>query len=211
MIEAAHLWLFFLFVFGIVIVPGMDMTVVLANALGGGWRDGLLATFGVVAGGVCHVIVGALGVGIVLQVWPAAFRLMLLAGALYVAWLGFALLRGGAAMQAIRERRPGSAWAAFRSGALTNLLNPKAYLFMLAVFPQFLRPELGWIGGQAIVLGLVIAATQILVYGGLALAVAKARGVWTGRDDAVDRVGRGVGVLLIVVAAWTLWQGWRGF
>ena len=36
MIEAAHLWVFFLFVFGIVIVPGMDMTVVLANALGGG-------------------------------------------------------------------------------------------------------------------------------------------------------------------------------
>ena len=65
MIEAMHLWLFFLFVFGIVIVPGMDMTVVLANALGGGRRDGLLATFGVMAGGVCHVVVGALGIGLV--------------------------------------------------------------------------------------------------------------------------------------------------
>lgn len=211
MIEAAHLWLFFLFVFGIVIVPGMDMTVVLANALGGGRRDGLLATFGVMAGGVCHVIVGALGVGIVLQLWPAAFRLMLLAGALYVAWLGFGLLRGGAALQAIRERRPASAWAAFRSGALTNLLNPKAYLFMLAVFPQFLRPERGWIEGQAVALGLVIAATQLLVYGGLALAVAQAQTAWAGGGVAVDRVGRAVGALLIVVAAWTLWQGWRGF
>lgn len=211
MIEAAHLWLFFLFVFGIVIVPGMDMTVVLANALGGGRRDGLLATFGVMAGGVCHVVVGALGVGIVLQLWPAAFRLMLLAGAIYVAWLGFGLLRGGAALQAIRERRPGSAWAAFRSGVLTNLLNPKAYLFMLAVFPQFLRPERGWIGVQAIALGLVIAATQILVYGGLALAVSQARTVWAGRDVAIDRIGRSVGALLIVVAAWTLLQGWRGF
>lgn len=211
MIEAAHLWLFFLFVFGIVIVPGMDMTVVLANALGGGRRDGLLATFGVMAGGVCHVVVGALGVGIVLQLWPAAFRIMLLAGALYVAWLGFGLLRGGAALQAIRERRPGSAWAAFRSGVLTNLLNPKAYLFMLAVFPQFLRPERGWIEGQAVALGLVIAATQMLVYGGLALAVSQARTVWAGRDVAVDRIGRSVGALLIVVAAWTLWQGWRGF
>lgn len=211
MIEAAHLWLFFLFVFGIVIVPGMDMTVVLANALGGGRRDGLLATFGVMAGGVCHVVVGALGVGIVLQLWPAAFRLMLLAGAIYVAWLGFGLLRGGAALQAIRGRRPASAWAAFRSGVLTNLLNPKAYLFMLAVFPQFLRPERGWIGVQAIALGLVIAATQILVYGGLALAVSQARTVWAGRDVAIDRIGRSVGALLIVVAAWTLWQGWRGF
>lgn len=210
MIEAAHLWLFFLFVFGIVIVPGMDMTVVLANALGGGRRDGLLATFGVMAGGVCHVVVGALGIGIVLQLWPAAFHLMLLAGAAYVAWLGFGLLRSGAAMQAIRERRPASAWAAFRSGALTNLLNPKAYLFMLAVFPQFLRPERGWIGVQAIALGLVIAITQLLVYGGLALAVSETRTAWMGRDLAVDRIGRCVGVLLIAVAAWTLWQGWRG-
>jgi threonine/homoserine/homoserine lactone efflux protein len=114
-------------------------------------------------------------------------------------------------MQAIRERRSGSAWAAFRSGALTNLLNPKAYLFMLAVFPQFLRPELGWIGAQAVALGLVIAATQLLVYGGLALAVAQARRTWTGQDIAVDRIGRGVGALLVAVAAWTLWQGWRGF
>jgi threonine/homoserine/homoserine lactone efflux protein len=211
MIEAAHLWLFFLFVFGIVIVPGMDMTVVLANALGGGRRDGLLATFGVVAGGACHVVVGALGVGIVLQLWPAAFRLMLLAGAVYVAWLGFGLLRGGVAMRAIRERRRGSAWAAFSSGVLTNLLNPKAYLFMLAVFPQFLRPERGWIWAQAVALGLVIAATQLLVYGGLALAAAQARAIWTGRDFVVDRIGRGVGALLIAVAAWTLWQGWRGF
>lgn len=210
MIEAAQLWLFFLFVFGIVIVPGMDMTVVLANALGGGRRDGLLATFGVMAGGVCHVVVGALGIGIVLQLWPAAFHLMLLAGAAYVAWLGFGLLRSGAAMQAIRERRPASAWAAFRSGALTNLLNPKAYLFMLAVFPQFLRPERGWIGVQAIALGLVIAITQLVVYGGLALAVSETRTAWMGRDLAVDRIGRVVGVLLITVAAWTLWQGWRG-
>lgn len=210
MIEAAQLWLFFLFVFGIVIVPGMDMTVVLANALGGGRRDGLLATFGVMAGGVCHVVVGALGIGIVLQLWPAAFHLMLLAGAAYVAWLGFGLLRSGAAMQAIRERRPASAWAAFRSGALTNLLNPKAYLFMLAVFPQFLRPERGWIGVQAIALGLVIAITQLLVYGGLALAVSETRTAWMGRDLAVDRIGRVVGMLLIAVAAWTLWQGWRG-
>ncbi|WP_089176844.1 LysE family translocator [Bosea sp. AS-1] len=211
MIEAMHLWLFFLFVFGIVIVPGMDMTVVLANALGGGRRDGLLATFGVMAGGVCHVVVGALGIGLVLQLWPAAFNLLLLAGAIYVAWLGFGLLRHGAAMQPVGKRRPGGAWPAFRSGILTNLLNPKAYLFMFAVFPQFLRPERGWIGLQAAALGLIIVATQLLVYGGLALAAAEARSAWRGGAAGIDRAGRAVGLLLMATAAYTLWKGWRGF
>lgn len=47
---------------------------------------------------------------------------------------------------------------------LTCLLNPKAYLFMFAVFPQFLRPEAGGIWLQATILGTIIAATQFSVY-----------------------------------------------
>jgi 3-hydroxymyristoyl/3-hydroxydecanoyl-(acyl carrier protein) dehydratase len=78
--DAALLWLFFCFVFGIIIVPGMDMAFVLANALAGGRRLGVYATAGVVAGGVVHVVVGALGVGAVLKLFPALFNLLLFAG-----------------------------------------------------------------------------------------------------------------------------------
>ena len=70
--DAALLWLFFCFVFGIIIVPGMDMAFVLANALTSGRRLGLYATAGVVAGGVVHVVVGALGVGAVLKLFPSS-------------------------------------------------------------------------------------------------------------------------------------------
>ena len=64
---------------------------------------------------------------------------------------------------------------AFRRGMLTNLLNPKAYVFMLAVFPQFVRPEWGPIWMQAVVLGAIIIATQLAVYSPIALAAARAR------------------------------------
>jgi threonine/homoserine/homoserine lactone efflux protein len=207
--DTALLWLFFCFVFGIIIVPGMDMTFVLANALAGGRRLGLYATAGVVAGGVVHVAVGALGVGAVLKLFPALFNLLLLAGAAYIAWIGFALLRRGASLGAIPAARSRDAIAAFQQGVLTCLLNPKAYLFMFAVFPQFLRPEAGQIWLQAATLGTIIAATQFGVYGGLAIAAGGGRGVLAAHPRAEAALGRAVGALLIVVAMLTLVEGWR--
>jgi len=67
----AHLWLFFLMVLGIIVLPGMDMAFVMASSLTGGRRAGLFAVGGIVAGGVCHVVAGALGLGLLLQVVPA--------------------------------------------------------------------------------------------------------------------------------------------
>lgn len=208
--DAALLWLFFSLVLGIIIVPGMDMTFVLANALAGGRRLGLYATAGVVAGGVAHVAVGALGIGALLKLLPALFNVLLFAGAAYIAWIGLALLRSGASLGAIPAARSRDAAAAFRQGMLTCLLNPKAYLFMLAVFPQFLRAEAGGIWLQATILGAIIAVTQFGVYGGLAIAAGGGRGVLAGHPRAEAALGRGVGALLIVVAAITLVEGWRG-
>jgi len=210
MSDVTHLWLFFTLVFGIVIVPGMDMTFVLANALSGGRRSGLYATAGVIFAGICHVVVGALGVSAVLRLFPAAFNAMLLLGAAYIAWLGLCLLRSGASLDAIPATARRSDWAAFRQGALTNLLNPKAYLFMLAVFPQFLKPEAGPLWLQAAILSAIIALTQFGVYGGLALAAAGSRNALAGNPRAAVTIGRSVGALLIFVAAFTAWEGWRG-
>jgi threonine/homoserine/homoserine lactone efflux protein len=209
MTDASYLWLFFSLVFGIVIVPGMDMAFVLANALAGGRRSGFFATGGVIAAGICHVVIGVLGVGVVLQLVPGAFNAILLIGAAYVAWLGFGLLRSGAAMSDVEAAPRRTSWAVFSQGALTNLLNPKAYLFMLAVFPQFLKPEAGRIWLQAAILSLIIASTQALVYGALAFVAGGGRTVLASRPDMARLIGRAVGILLMLVAAITAFEGWR--
>ena len=65
---ATQLWLFFALVFGIVVLPGMDMAFVLGSALAGGRRTGLAAVAGLVVAGACQVVVGTLGVSALLAV-----------------------------------------------------------------------------------------------------------------------------------------------
>jgi threonine/homoserine/homoserine lactone efflux protein len=207
----AHLWLFFLMVLGIIILPGMDMAFVMASSLTGGRKAGLFAVAGIVAGGICHVVAGALGLGILLQLVPGMVNVMLVAGSLYIAWIGWSLMRSTSVFGALPDIEPPSPWRTFRQAALTCLLNPKAYLFMLAIFPQFLRLEYGSLWIQAVALGFIIALTQTSVYGSLALAAASARRWLADRPAASVMMARTVGAVLITCAGFTAWQGWRQF
>jgi len=207
--DTAHLWLFFGLVFSIVILPGMDMAFVLGSALVGGRRAGLAAVGGLIAGGICHVTIAASGLAVFLTLFRSAFNALLVAGSLYVAWIGYGLWRSRNGMALEDADQPlRSPAGTFGRAALTNLLNPKAYVFMLAVFPQFVRPDRS-IAGQALVLGTIIAATQAGVYGMVALAADGLRG-WLKTNPRASRgIARTVGALLIAVAAFTVVEGWR--
>jgi threonine/homoserine/homoserine lactone efflux protein len=203
-----HLWLFALFVFGIIVVPGMDMAFVLSSALADGRRAGLAAVGGIVAGGMVHVAMGALGVGLLLQLFPAAFNAVLVAGALYVAWMGWGLWREPATLVKVDEQASRPLRQTFARAVATCLLNPKAYVFMVAVFPQFIHPQRGAIALQALAMGIIIAMTQALVYGGVALGASALRAglAHSGRTQAL--LARAVALLLLGTAAWTLWHSW---
>src|SRR3954464_9516636 len=80
------LLLFALLSLGIMVVPGMDMAFVLSSALVDGRRAGFAAVGGMVSAAVLHVALGALGISLLLEIVPAAFNALLVAGALYVGW-----------------------------------------------------------------------------------------------------------------------------
>ena len=212
MTEFTHLWLFFLMVLGIIVLPGMDMAFVIASALAGGRKAGAFAVAGIVAGGVCHVVAGALGVGLLFKLVPSLIDTMLIVGALYVGWIGVSLLRSRASTDdggdsPITAKR--SAWATFRQALMTCLLNPKAYLFMLAVFPQFLRATYGPVWIQAMALGAIIAVTQIAVYGGLGLAAGSTQSWLAGRPTSGVWIARLAGAALVLGAAVALFGALR--
>jgi len=206
---AENLWLFFILLFGIIAVPGMDMLFVLANSLSGGRRTGIAATAGIVAGGAVHSLYGAIGVGVLAVLLPTLFNPLLFAGAAYMAWIGFTLIRSSITVETVGAGGLGSGWRAFRQGAATCLMNPKAYLFMIAVYPQFLKPIYGPIWAQGLVMGFMTMATQAAVYGTLALTAARSRTLLVSNPKATILVGRVAGALLIAVSILTAWHGWR--
>lgn len=204
-----QLWLFFALVFGIVALPGLDMAFVLGSSLAGGRSRGLATVAGIIAGGVGHVVMTSMGISLLLKLIPGAFNALLLAGALYIAWIGVSLMRSESAFGMHPDTRMRSKMTTFRQGMFTCLLNPKAYLFMLAVFPQFLRPDYGLIWIQAMVLWLIIALNQLCVYGGVALMADRARLWLQGKPAAGLMVTRCVGGLLMAAAVFTGFEGWR--
>ncbi len=208
MSHAAHLWLFFTLVFGVVILPGLDMAFVLGSALVGGRRAGLSAVAGLMVGGICHTAMAAAGLAVVLKLVPMAFNTMLLVGGLYVGYVGLSLWRSAGAF-AVGSSRPRPPSQAFYRALLTNLSNPKAYVFMLAVFPQFVRPEDGALPAQALVLGAIILATQASVYGPMAWLAGSVGGWIEAHPNANRGIARAVGSVLVLVAALTLLEGWR--
>jgi threonine/homoserine/homoserine lactone efflux protein len=204
------LWLYFVLLVGIIVVPGMDMFFVLANALTGGRQAGLAATAGIMLDGICHTLFGTVFVVGLSSVVPAISTAMLLAGSLYMLWIGVSLLRSTIEVQSVGKAARRSTPAIFLQGLATCILNPKAWLFVLAVFPQFMKPEYGPIGLQALIMGTMTVAVQMTVYGGLALAAGKGREALTGHPAATVLIGRAAGALLIAAAVFALWEALRG-
>ena len=210
MTYAENLWLFFTLLFGIIIVPGMDMIFVLANALTGGRRAGLTATFGIMTGGAFHTAFGAFAVVGLSRLIPSLYAPMLLAGSAYMIWIGLSLMRSSITvnrLEALASRRLSTI---FSQAVITCILNPKAWLFVLAVYPQFIKPAFGPLWAQALVIGVMVAAMQFAIYGGLGLMASRGRNAMFGNPTLTIWTGRIAGLLLVATALFTTWHGWRG-
>lgn len=212
------LWIYFALTLGVIALPGMDMAFVAGSALTAGLRGGLLAVAGIVVGGIVHVLVNITGVSALLMLWPGAFNALLLGGSAYMAWIGWGILAStfgppapatGAAAAPAPQRTQGPASAIFMRGVLNCLLNPKAYAFMLAVFPAFLRTPSRGLAEQAVLLSAITAGNQIAIYGAVAMAAAGAQR-WAGPAGATQRwISQAVGATLIAAAVLTLVGAWQ--
>ena len=175
MLGSHDLALFALTVLVVNATPGVDMAFTLVTTLRGGVRAGLAAAAGINAGCVVHTLAAAFGLAALLSASSAAFNLVKWAGAVYLLWLAVGMLRqalrrdGAAPATAAAEpQRP--AWAVFRQGFLTNVLNPKIALFFLALLPQFIAADAPsktmaflFLGAWFIVQGAVFLAAFVLL------------------------------------------------
>lgn len=136
------------------VTPGPGILYVLTRTIAGGKREGMLSAFGTLAGGLIHVVAAGLGLSAVLAASVTAFAVVKYAGALYLVWLGFRMIRTrNVPMEEPFEVR--STNHAFRQGVATEVLNPKTALFFLSFLPQFVNPALGRVVVQFLLLGVM--------------------------------------------------------
>jgi threonine/homoserine/homoserine lactone efflux protein len=205
--ETSNLWLYFLVIFGVIILPGMDMAYVMGSSMKGGYRAGFAAVVGTMVGGICHMVIGATGVSAVLTLIPWAFNTILIAGAAYIAWLGWGLIQVNNLAGPDAGQGTANLQKSFIGAVATCMLNPKAYLFMLAIFPQFIRRDGDSIWIQTSVLSLITAGTQLIVYGTVAIMAVQAQQVLANKPRTNAILAKGIGILLIAAAVFTLYAG----
>jgi len=190
--------------------PGPAMALILRRAAIGGFRGAVPTVLGLefglylwalAAGAGFAALVAASEVAyVVLRVVGAGVLVLLGARALLAAWRA----RHGAA--AVGEPAPDPAappsprgrwWRAFGEGALVMLANPKAAVFMIAFYPQFIPADRPLFATTA-VLALAQVDIELVVYGGLAAAVGRARG-WFSRPAIRRRLEAISGSVLVAL------------
>jgi len=157
------------------IVPGADMTFVIASAARGGRSDGVIAALGIGAGTLVHLSAAVLGLSAVLASSQTIFNVIKWVGAAYLLYIAVSLLLAGRGVETDAERRPlQSGWRLFRAAALVNMLNPKVALFFLAFLPQFVDPTGKIPALQILCLGLWFDIVGTIVNVGVAAVAARA-------------------------------------
>ncbi|MFP1927824.1 LysE family translocator [Lonsdalea quercina] len=119
------------------ISPGPDFAMVTRNSYAFGARSGLISAFGIACGVQVHVMYTVLGIAVVIVNSPLLFLAMKVLGASYLIYLGYKSLTNKTLVKL--GETSGSApsvLAAFRMGFLTNALNPKTMLFVVATYTQ---------------------------------------------------------------------------
>jgi threonine/homoserine/homoserine lactone efflux protein len=155
-----HLLPFLLAVLVFAVIPGPAILYTAAQTLARGRRGGLLASLGIHLGGFVHVIAAAAGLSAVLELVPDVYAAVRLAGAAYLIWLGWTMMRRRLDAQALPQVRNREAGRALLESILVEALNPKAAMFYLAFLPQFVDAGAAWPAWvQFLVLGWIVNLT----------------------------------------------------
>ncbi|WAU85313.1 leucine efflux protein LeuE [Streptomyces sp. Qhu-G9] len=197
----------------IVLLPGPNSLYVLSVAARRGIRTGYRASAGVWCGDAVLMTLSAAGVASLLQANALLFGIVKYAGAGYLAWLAFGMLRTARDMWRSRREPGGTEEVSspvaeerpFRRALVISLFNPKAILFFVAFFVQFVDPGYAYPALSFVVLGAFAQLVSFLylsalIFGGTRLAAAfrRRRRLSAGATSAAGALFLGFAVKLSV-------------
>ena len=126
--------------------PGPDFAIVLRYAVRYGRQQALAASIGIGIAILLHVTWSLVGIAVLIQTTPWLFKVLSLAAAAYLAYIGIMALRSKApahpeqSINGSADEAVPTVGKAFIAGFITNGLNPKATLFFLSLFAVIISP-----------------------------------------------------------------------
>jgi len=186
--------------------PGPDTMLVLRASIAGGRSAGLVSAAGITIGCLIWGVAAATGVTGLLAASRLAYDTVRIAGAIYLAWLGAQalwqarhLVPDVSAETSAEPQAPKCRLFAFRSGLMTNLLNPKAGVFYMSLVPQFI-PHGAPVFGTALLLTALDVA-ELVIWFAVLSAVASGMAGRIHRPAFRRRMEQASGVVLLGFAA----------
>ena len=176
------LWTYVIGAFGIILLPGPNSLFILSVATARGVKAGFQGALGVFLGDTVLLALVGLGAAGLLRTTPALFMVVKYAGAAYLSWVGLQLLlaaikkwRSADLPAQVEPEIPAHLAQPFKRALLVSLLNPKAILFLLSFFVQFIDPAydtpvVPFLILSAIVMGFSALYLSVLIFAGARLA-----------------------------------------
>lgn len=209
MIPAANLIAFGLASIPLIIIPGPSVLFTIGRSLSLGRVGGLLSVVGNATGAFVITVAIAFGLGAILEDSVAAFTIVKILGAAYIAFLGVQAIRhrhrmADAATTIVARRGPVSTvWEGF----IVGVTNVKTIIFLVAVLPLFVDRASGGVPGQIMLLGAVFVLVALISDSAWALVAGAARD-WFGRSPKrMAGLGATGGVMMIGLGASVLFLG----
>lgn len=198
-----------------VMSPGPDFAIVMRQSLVFGKRFAIITSLGIGLAIFVHVAYAVLGIGLLIQSTEWLFKLIQLAGAGYLIYIGYGALRArsdsssantasqSGEAKALDKRNIMTDRKAFRQGFVTNVLNPKATLFFLSLFTTLVDATTPLAVQSFYGVWMAVVTAAWFVFLSYILASNKVRGFFNQFGHWIDRV---LGGFLIALALFLLWN-----
>ncbi|NMD06987.1 MAG: LysE family translocator [Phyllobacteriaceae bacterium] len=191
------LWSFLIASILIELTPGPNMTWLAVLGASRGRATALAAVAGICLGLAVAASVAGFGLTAVLLEFPALFQLLRWGGTLYLFYLAWDAWSDGDGELTHTNATRG---VAFRQGLISNILNPKAYLFYAAMLPQFVSGKFA-LGAEVALLSAIYVAVATVIHAGIALLSGSLATFLETSPHAIS-IRKGLAVLIALAAIW---------
>ena len=197
-------WTYVLGALGIILLPGPNSLYVLAVASARGIRAGFQGALGVFVGDTILLLLTAAGASSLLHAYPTLFVVIKYAGAAYLCVLGLQLIWSAlkkspaASSNTVQsESTPSNMQQPFRRALFISLLNPKALLFLLSFFIQFIDPTYPTPAVPFLILSVIVMSFSAIYLSLLIVLGSKLAAIFRRQRRLTSALSSGVGGLFV--------------